>query len=111
MGYYTNYRLEIADENFEENLLESDLNAIRDKFNEIFGEDNTAFDEIYNECSIEWKWYDHREDMMQLAKAFPNFYFTLYGEGEDRADIWIEQYHGDEFYIDMAEIIEPKRKW
>ena len=111
MGYYTNYRLEIAMENFEEYLPESVLNAIRDKFNEIFGEGDDAFDEIYNEDSGEWKWYRHKEDMIQLAKAFPEFYFTLCGEGEEREDVWIEQYHGDEFYRDTAELIEPKRKW
>ena len=113
MGYYTNYSLEIANEDFGEYLPESDLNAIRDKFNEIFKANYDAFADIYYEDSntAEWKWYSHKEDMIQLAKAFPKFYFTLCGEGEEREDVWIEQYHGDEFYKDTAELIEPKRKW
>lgn len=113
MGYYTNYSLEIENEDFGEYFSESDLNAIRDKFNEIFKANYDAFTKIYNKDTGvgEWKWYSHKKDMIQLAKAFPKFYFTLYGEGEEREDVWIEQYHGDEFYKDTAELIEPKRKW
>lgn len=59
----------------------------------------------------EMKWYDHEEDMRKLAKIFPNIYFTLIGEGEDRRDYWIKQFHGNEYYESYAEIIEPERKW
>lgn len=39
-------------------------------------------------------WYDHDADMRQLAKMFPEFSFTLEGEGEDRFDWWLTYYHG-----------------
>lgn len=118
MGYYTEFRLEILNKNMDNiyDIEDKNLPAIKVAFNQIFNEsltdDYDAFSKIFSKNpQWKWKWYYHEDDMKSLAHQFPDYYFTLCGEGENREDVWIEQYHGDEFYRDMAEIIEPKRKW
>lgn len=41
-----------------------------------------------NGGSAQMKWYDHKEDLITLSKLFPNRYFKLSGEGEERGDEW-----------------------
>lgn len=62
------------------------------------------------ECS----WYEHREDMEALSKAFPDITFCLHGEGDSREDVWDEYWlNGDcERCQAVLEIPEPTRiKW
>ena len=117
MGYYTHYHLEVmkVDERcgFCESPVESVMNEIKRVLAEILGGDaGYAYDiEEMLDGTAEMKWYDHTKDMKELAKAFPDIYFTLEGEGEDRGDYWIKQFHGDEYHESYAEIIEPERRW
>jgi hypothetical protein len=39
-------------------------------------------------------WDEHNPDMIELSKKFPAVLFTLYGEGEDRYDMWRTYYRG-----------------
>lgn len=119
MGYYTEFRLEIMDKDMNEIYsIEDDsrLSEIKTVFNQIFNssltDDYDAFSNIFSEDWGEsWKWYSHFENMQALAKAFPNYYFTLEGQGEDREDCWVEQFHGNETYRDCIEIRDYRRKW
>jgi hypothetical protein len=58
------------------------------------------------------KWYDHEDDMRKVAAAFPDVKFELYGEGEERDDIWREFYWNDRFDCDTAQIVwGPVPRW
>lgn len=34
------------------------------------------------------KWYDYQSDLVEFSKQFPEWLFTLKGEGEESGDIW-----------------------
>ena len=116
MGYYTHYHLEVMEKNEHNGLSEPVENVVKEikrVLTEILGGDaDYAYDiEDMLEGTAEMKWYNHTENMKALAKAFPNIYFTLEGEGEDREDYWVKQFHDDEYYESYAEIIEPEKRW
>lgn len=96
MGYYTYYNLSIKndDEVSIERQREASLYLLKD-----FG--FSPITEKYHKERIEkslypfdWisddsmKWYDYERDMINLSKEFPEVIFVLYGEGEEREDIW-----------------------
>jgi hypothetical protein len=107
MGYYTHYHLEFS---APEDTYETIKEEVGRCITAMVGADPYEFEDLI-EMTVEWKWYDHEEDMKRIAKMFPTVYFTLEGEGEDRGDYWVKQFHDNEYYESYAEIIEPKRKW
>ena len=113
MGYYTNFKLTLIDAKTENEIEpESKIyKAIKETFMKVFGEkdtgDYTYFDELV-EYGNNWKWYDWNEDMETMAELFPDVYFTLEGEGEDREDWWIADFHGNQSCIRRAEITPPE---
>ena len=85
MGYYTYYKLEISPRYTKEEELKLTLDiakffGLRDEVTI-----NTHFDDFLEE---EIKWYDHEENMIELSEKYPNYLFTLSGEGEESGDIW-----------------------
>ena len=43
--------------------------------------------------SEEYKWYDCKENMEQLSAEYPDMWFEIYGEGEEREDNWRAIFH------------------
>lgn len=91
MGYYTKFRLEIMNKDMNDIEDDSRLLKIKTVFNQIFNlslvDDYDAFSSIFSEdWSEPMKWYEHFVDMQELAKVFPDYYFTLEGQGEERED-------------------------
>lgn len=107
MGYYTHYHLTIS---ASEDTYETIKKEVEKQIIAMVDIDPDEFEELID-MTVELKWYDHEEDMKQIAKMFPTVYFTLEGQGEGKEDIWIKQFHGDEYYESYGEIIEPERKW
>ena len=107
MGYYTHYHLEIS---APEDVYETIKEEVSKYIIEMVGIDLDEFEDLI-ETTVEWKWYNHESNMKQIAKMFPIVYFTLEGQGEDREDIWIKQFHDNEYYESYGKIIEPERKW
>lgn len=40
------------------------------------------------DAQSEAKWYDHETDFKAFSKQFPNWLFTLTGEGEESGNLW-----------------------
>ena len=116
MGYYTDFHLDVEIYNKEDKWYEpapeNILKQVQECFCKLFdwGCDENDFNWIIHH-TINWKWYDHENDMKKLAKLFPDLYFTLEGKGEEVTDIWVKQFHGDEYYEDFAQIAYPEKKW
>ncbi len=109
MGYYTNYEFAVYD--YGRLAKSSATNkAIARKIVEMNESDSKAemFYPIVDEIKItyieegdpwtmqaskdEVKWYDHDKEMLALSVAFPDVTFRLYGEGEERDDVWQTYY-------------------
>ena len=90
MGYYTFYTLETDDEKVEEhsiNLMESS------DYSTLFEESN--------------KWYNHDTDMLTYSARNPDILFTLYGEGENKDDLWVNYYRNGKMQGERATITYP----
>jgi hypothetical protein len=90
MGYYTKFNLKITPEPIALERLE-----ITREIAEIFElEDSVNLEKTHYSdfLSNEMKWYNYYSDVLKLSIKFPNFLFTLKGEGEDKDDIWIIYY-------------------
>ena len=121
MGYYTSFELETKEA--------IDIKFFLQKFNEClqknsdfcypFKDDITKLEqELKENIEIEksklnllsgdvYKWYEHAEDLTLLSEKIPNITFILYGEGEERDDIWKEYFkNGKCVHVD-AEIVFP----
>lgn len=94
MGYYTDYRLEITvddKENEDKTLDEIELfikNLDEEKYWELR--------EMIDGYELNAKWYDYDVDMCYLSCKFPNILFDLYGDGEEREDVWRATYKNGE---------------
>lgn len=110
MGYYTDYKLTIADRQGEfvdkySEKYAAVYNKLADRFSSIIGV-RDALQELM-EDNANWKWYDYERDMKKIAQDYPDFIFTLEGTGEVEGDIWVEQYYGEEWARSQAELIPP----
>lgn len=38
------------------------------------------------------KWYEHDKDMKEFSKKYPEYLFTLKGEGEEAGDMWVKYF-------------------
>lgn len=107
MGYYTEFNMEIRDEN--KNYLEQntpEYEAIRLCFEEIMerhgyseGVSNAPFglDMMYEGAWWYAKWYEAEDCLAELALNFPKYYFFLQGCGEESGDWWVASAHGSCF--------------
>lgn len=92
MGYYTEYRLEVAD---LKGHGVDELDTAITEMNSTFEFDGFVSDE---HTSL-WEntrdtWYDHEEDMAALSARFPKVLFTLHGAGENVDDRWKKYFMG-----------------
>lgn len=55
------------------------------------------------------RWYDHEDDMYDIATTFPDFTFCLHANGEDMNGCWDHYYHGKEFEACAAHIPKPEK--
>jgi len=81
MGYYTAYNLKITPNN--NNILE-EFSVLH----EGYGVDWNG------ESSGECKWYEHEDDLKEFSIKYPQFVFTLKGNGEETGDLWIKYFKG-----------------
>lgn len=69
-----------------------------------FGE-NPCIEEVLSEP---YKWYDWEDDMRKISLEYPDYIFTMYGEGEDRDDNWKACIYQGKIEIVKAEIVYPE---
>jgi hypothetical protein len=79
---------------------EKEIVTALSKISNYFDEGHTFDQCLYDSM----KWYDHDTEMIQISKDFPDVYFVLYGEGEERDDNWVKFYHNGESECCMARI-------
>jgi hypothetical protein len=89
MGYLTKYTL-VFPNDWEQNELHE---------KQISEEFDTCFDD-----SI--KWYDHKENMIEYSKKYPDTLFMIEGKGEETGDLWKLYVKNGKSFID-----EPKIVW
>lgn len=82
MGYYTDYKLTVNDDN----------TRIREFLEQEADFDTDYLIEAIDEYRESRKWYEHDEDMKKLSIEFPDKLFKLEGEGEESGDVWIAYY-------------------
>jgi hypothetical protein len=118
MGYITNFKLEMYDGNGS--LIDASHPAfpkLATEFARIFNgeffkedelEDNIHLLNSIVEYSSDWKWYEHDADMSKLAALFPDFKFSLEGEGEEKSDWWVHWWENGRLAGESsAQLIEP----
>lgn len=106
MGYYTYYQLRMWDEEDKE-LKSAVAEVIKAELAEVAELEASYVNCMYN-FGEELKWYDHHENMRELAKRYPFVKFELEGRGEDADDWWVAQYWGNKFECAYVQPPEPK---
>ena len=105
MGYYTNYYLEIEN---EDELDPSIPVKVARELNEMYFGHNVNLDEMCNPLDIVgWeseKWYDHKDDMRLVSTHYPECKFILEGQGEEPDDMWREYYYNGHLQTAFARI-------
>lgn len=96
MGYYTDFRLEFNS---------TSANQIQTRLEELSGYSFTNSSRTL--CLDSAKWYDYDAHMKQLASEYPDVLFTLYGDGEERGDIWVQYYQGSISKGGKASLVYP----
>lgn len=87
MGYYTRYKLEIKTIDQPNDVSHNDIwTWIKNQ--------NEKSDLFYGLNGDDCKWYDHEDAMRKLSSKYPEFLFTLSGEGEESGDIWCKYFKG-----------------
>lgn len=94
MGYETYFQMEMDYNGIV------DTAKILEKLNEISMQD---WDDLDLEESR--KWYDCKEDMVELSKHFPTVLFEIDAEGEENADMWKGRWRNGEEEIIKARIV------
>lgn len=52
--------------------------------------------DLFWEGGFSGSWYDHEDDLLALAKLYPELTFIIDGEGENQGDVWRDMYKGHE---------------
>lgn len=112
MGYYTNYYLEIENENeIDPSIPEKVARILDDRY---FGYE-FDFSEMSNPLTVvaqeSHKWYEHDTDMLDISRQFPTCKFVLEGEGEEPGDMWRKYYYNGHMQTAYAEITYEEPHW
>ena len=96
MGYCTTYALfiETGTKSIEEILAEIDP-ALRDRLDGIDDEGN-PIDSL--------TWYSHEADIKELSLLYPDYVFTLWGDGDDSEDLWYKHFKNGKMQACPAKI-------
>lgn len=100
MGYYTNYDLSMSFVGDGSNINRKIYNSIPKNISTKLYEELQKMNvfEINYQTDTDFciyayeEWYDYEPDMCKLSKKFPCVLFTLYGDGEDSEDKWVEYF-------------------
>jgi hypothetical protein len=111
MGYYSNFKITVVRNSgkvsYEDIIAAiakistipvSRLNLVNKPTTE-----NYTFEIEINEV----KWYDESKDMKKIAKSYPNFYFIVEREGENKSDESLEVYFRNKYDRKDTVIISP----
>lgn len=93
MGYHTDYIIvasPVTEEVYEK------IDKVLRTFNG-YVESNGVDNGVGEWTDADDTWYDSRKHMIEVSRVFPEIHFVLYGEGEDRGDIWREHYIGGKY--------------
>lgn len=72
-------------------------------------DDYVDFDENgYPTNNEGWKWYSHNDDMLEVSRMFPIILFSLYGDGEESDDNWVQYYLNGKTYSIYASLGFPE---
>lgn len=102
MGYYTYFNLRVTENpnffNGKSINNESELEIAQKLYGII--SDGDVLPKVPDYCTpLEYvfddamKWYDCEQDMKELSKQYPDFYFWLRGDGEESDDYWVACFH------------------
>ena len=128
MGYYTQYKLEIAvPKNVDYYALErkiatyalsewaywaTDLGFYEETVKKYIVDSDgtkvktlTTYGAFHSQVSDGMKWYDHDKDMRIISTKFPDVVFILKGEGEESGDLWIKYYKNGKMQGSTAKVV------
>ena len=113
MGYFTNYYLNVENEQdfSKEDIVSAakSLAKITDIIDEKYVDGPYPFSFL---CEYALKWYDFDNDMLKLSQLYPQMKFVLYGEGETRDDNWFAYYYKGKGAICEGHITyDPAPEW
>lgn len=95
MGYYTDFKIVLG--NVEQENKEQIIEGLKKYCPDLVSmlkyefRENLEYDDIVTENGefINGKWYNHKEEITELSKHFPNLNITIHGHGEEIGDEWI----------------------
>ena len=96
MGYYTQYKIHTKHSKGPEYL----------KDFEPYG--YSFLEESKDEYVIQFeaKWYEWKDEMLEISDKFPKLLFTVDGDGEESGDNWRAFFKGGKYYIWRKDITE-----
>lgn len=115
MGYYTNYELKTEEKVNIETFLDfiDSIDAayiFSDSIEELRNDLASGIKEakIDMDTNESFKWHEHDDDMKQVSQKNHGIVFTLYGEGEEAGDLWVNYYKNGKVQHECARIIYPE---
>jgi hypothetical protein len=125
MGYYTEYSLHIdnsqvkdeVDKKKQSEIQEIQQSNISDELkNRLIGDIEKTYQTsvvtlndvighlTYNPFDDKCKWYEHTDDMIMVSMKYPKVIFSLYGNGEENGDMWVEYFMNGNVQTERAVI-------
>ena len=120
MGYNTSYELtidytkgqaerekaketeiqEIKDSNLSEKTKQRLISDITKEYQNHYVTESDVVAHIgHNPFNNSCKWYDHDEVMISVSEKFNGILFILYGDGEERDDIWKKYFYNGQMQV------------
>jgi hypothetical protein len=134
MGYYTNYSLhidnsqvkdkvekkkqseieEIQQSNISDELKQRLIRDVEKTYQTSVVTQNDVIGHLtYSPFDEQCKWYEHTEDMLRVSMKYPNVIFSLYCNGEEDGDMWVEYFMNGKVQTERAVItyadFDPKK--
>lgn len=100
MGYYTYYSMDVLQGTDDDIAKVVQYLKNKDIVGYALDESLRPYDGVI--------WYEHHEDMIELSMAFPDLYFVLHGEGDDREDVWDSHYKNGMFQELYVSLVMPE---
>lgn len=102
MGYYTRFSLTVYQGKTEVD------SALYPSFKEknLYGR-YMSIQELISGSTDSMKWYEHKQDMLEISVLYPDLVFVLDGDGEEAGDCWREFYKNGKTYRWELEVKRP----